>query len=80
MRLIVIEKVRNYGKVVLIKSMFENGWCGGDASPTSPLNPLLRRRAFFALHLNLSGKLNIRGRAALRFEIFRNFFQMRLFV
>ena len=33
--LIVIEKVRNYGKVAFIKNMFENGrW--GDASPTFP--------------------------------------------
>ena len=28
-RLIVIEKVRNYGKIVFIKNMFENGWWGG---------------------------------------------------
>ena len=25
-RFIVIEKIRNYGKVVFIKNMFENGW------------------------------------------------------
>ena len=28
-RLIVIEKVQNYEKIVFIKSMFENGWYGG---------------------------------------------------
>ena len=27
-RLIVIKKVRNYGKLVFIKNMFENGWWG----------------------------------------------------
>ena len=31
-RIIVIEKVRNYGKVVFIKNMFENGWWGGGFS------------------------------------------------
>ena len=36
LRLIVIEKIRNYGKVVLIKNTFENGWWR-DASPTFPL-------------------------------------------
>ena len=37
-RFIVIEKVRNYGKVVSIKNMFESGrWGEGNASPTSPL-------------------------------------------
>ena len=35
-RLIVIEKVRNYGKIVFIKNMFQNGWWG-DASPTPPI-------------------------------------------
>ena len=40
-RLIVIEKVRNYGEIVFIKNMFQNGWWG-DASPTpSPLDPPL---------------------------------------
>ena len=33
-KLIVIEKVQNYGKIVLIENMFENDWWGG--SPTSP--------------------------------------------
>ena len=37
-RLIVVEKVRNYGEIVFIKNMFQNGWWG-DASPT-PLPPL----------------------------------------
>ena len=35
-RLIVIDKVRNYEKVLFTKNMFENGWWGGDASPISP--------------------------------------------
>ena len=36
-RLIVIKKVRNFGKIVFIKVMFENGWCGADASPLPAL-------------------------------------------
>ena len=32
--LMLSQKVRNYGKVVFIKNMFENGWWG-DASPPS---------------------------------------------
>ena len=32
-RLIVIEKVRNYGKIVFIKNMFENGWWGDASAP-----------------------------------------------
>ena len=32
-RLIVIEKVRNYGKIVFIESMFENGWWGDASAP-----------------------------------------------
>ena len=35
--LIVIEKIRNYGKIVFFKSMFENGWWGMH----SPLDPPL---------------------------------------
>ena len=35
-----MEKVRNYGKIVFIKSMFENGWWG-DASPHPFLDPPL---------------------------------------
>ena len=27
LRLIAIEKVRNYEKIVCIKNVFENGWC-----------------------------------------------------
>ena len=39
-RLIVIEKVQNYEKIVFIKDMFENGrW--GDASPTFRLSALI---------------------------------------
>ena len=34
-RLIVFEKVRNFGKVVFIKNMFENGWWGGCIPPGS---------------------------------------------
>ena len=34
-RLIVIENVRNYGEIALIKNMFQNGWWG-NASPTPP--------------------------------------------
>ena len=40
-RLIAIEEVQNYGKVVFIKYIFENGWWGGDASPTPFLGPPL---------------------------------------
>ena len=34
LRLIAIEKVRNYGKIVCIKNVFENGWWE-DAYPSS---------------------------------------------
>ena len=34
--MIVIKEVRNYGKIVFIKNIVENGWCG-DASPIYPL-------------------------------------------
>ena len=40
-KLIGIEKVRNYGKTVLIKNMFESGWWGG----ASPLDSLMPARA-----------------------------------
>ena len=40
-RPIAIEEVRNYGKIVDIKNIFENGWWG-DAYPSSyPLDPPL---------------------------------------
>ena len=42
-RLIVIEKVQNYGKIVFIKNMFENGWWR-DASPTPSRLPWIRPR------------------------------------
>ena len=32
-----IEKIRNYGKIVFIKNMFENGWWGG-CIPHIPLD------------------------------------------
>ena len=35
---IVMEKVRNYEKIVFIKNMFENGWWG-DASPLPKVCP-----------------------------------------
>ena len=35
-RLIVIEKVQNYGKIVFIKNMFENGWWGDTSLPPHP--------------------------------------------
>ena len=39
-RLIVTEKVRNYGEIVFIRNMFQNSF-GGIASPTPPLVPPL---------------------------------------
>ena len=37
------EEVRNYGKILLIQYILENGWCGNAyaAYPTSPLDPPL---------------------------------------
>ena len=37
-RHIVTEEVQNYGKIVFIIDIFENGWWGVDASPTSSLD------------------------------------------
>ena len=38
-RLIVIETVRKYGKTVIIKNMFENGWWGMHPPHTSWIHP-----------------------------------------
>ena len=40
-RLIVIEEVRNYGKILYIKSTFENGWWENAYPSSYPLDPPL---------------------------------------
>ena len=41
-RLIVIEEARNYGKIVFIKSIFQNGWWEDAYTPhPTPLDPPL---------------------------------------
>ena len=40
-RLIAIEEVQNYGKIVYIKNVFENGWWRMHAPRPTPLDPPL---------------------------------------
>ena len=38
-RLIAIEEIRNYGKIVYIKNIFENGWWRMHTPHLTPLDP-----------------------------------------
>ena len=59
-RLIAIEEVRNYGKSVYIKKIFENGWWRMHTPHSTPLDPLLAisyRNHQRAWHISLTWHL-----------------------
>ena len=55
-RLIVIEKVRNYVEVVFIKNMFQSNWCGMHP-PTPPLDPPLPALITMSLNMTPTSRL-----------------------